>query len=381
MKKMFLTGLIISMMVLTSCEEVIDPENSRTEEIPGFIGTMEYADISEIKNNIDSALDQDFTHLKADKELNISIPDKVSRLTLTYHNDFFQYEEKLTELLMSDHKPFKMITTDEHLGSHGIMKSIDSNTEFFKFDDRGFMIWEKEYAAKCHLSNGETKAILSPDSDEEYCLKDGKMKASDAVKYAQELGDKYMAVIGKEGLAPRYVILREYSEGINYYEVEMREKSEYGLIGSFFSAFCDADTNIETGSIKEKVNSTPFGYIINVCTHNGAEGILKNESEYHIKEANDNDPQVISLKSALRYIDDNIGESINCSIVNIQYENTIYQCKNRKDNENGIEISNDYYTEPFWVIDLYDENTRTFYIAAIDCLTGEFLLGKRPASF
>ena len=88
MKKMFLTGLLISVMAFTSCDEVIDSENNKTGEISGFTGTMEYADIKDIKNNIDSALNQDFTHLKADKELNISIPDKVSRLTLTYHNDF-----------------------------------------------------------------------------------------------------------------------------------------------------------------------------------------------------------------------------------------------------------------------------------------------------
>ena len=52
-------------------------------------------------------------------------------------------------------------------------------------------------------------------------------------------------------------------------------------------------------------------------------------------------------------------------------------CGNRKTDDSGNEYYKEYYTEPFWVIDLYDENTRIFYIAAIDCLTGEFLIAKR----
>lgn len=245
----------------------------------------------------------------------------------------------------------------------GLVHSINTiGYPYLCYNDSGFLIWINDRESEEIYNDQESviKEVYTANNydNEEYKMKDKTMTINDALNICDEFTDGLAAECGYPKLYPYKISVKKYG-GYHAYEIEIAPKVNDIVLRSFLSE-CDRNNSKTIGRLNE-YNSNPYGYTVIISSSKGVSLFSNNENVFDIYQYQTELKKIVTPDSALRYIDNNLADMSSYKVKYMGLENVIYSF------ENDV-----YSVQPMWVIKLYSIKEKCYYLASVDCETGDF---------
>ena len=366
MKRSFIVSILLFSLMLTGCAKNVEPLNKpgKDKEI-AFNKDFSYSTISEIITESDDIYNEDYNSISIAKGIRIKLPSSVVSMKIHECEANEELAQKLIDRFGND------LST---INDDGIcLINQNKNGEGLYLDKSGTFIWYKNANVVDVINNSkENKIDLTYDYDDiTISFNDGDIKLSHAVDLAKDIIADYCNIIGVDAYVP---ISARYCES--------------GIV-VFFTDSLNGYTvpDCYIGSDKGNVNSEMFSGVMKQCyvtitSCNGVTGISDQTGCAHVEQTTKEYNKIISLRSALMFLDNNISDRMKCKITGISMVQ-VHNARNKvKISSSDVDLEkvfgeSNYETSPCWEFKMVSEGEGGGnYIALINCITGEFAFGK-----
>lgn len=363
MKKLCI--LALSAIILTGCS------NNPNSKIKFSESDFEFAAVSKITDSYSAALSGDYKHFTIRNGVKIADVTSVSRVSYKPSEGFlFANEQGLSDFLGGGRVDLSesVVGSDEIGDFHQL--NADGGYPYFVDYDGGSVVWIGDETAEKFFLTNENITVKrfyccndkDDVGDEKFQLKDCEMSVNEAIKKCAEFA-KGLEKFGYPELSPFEVRVEkiggEYAFRIDMVQTEdgvALRAANCGFEGRGSSA-----NDVFTGRLG-KINANPVGYSV-VITSSGGVGCFRNNENVFCEQDKEAIDRIITPRSALEYIDDNLSEKSAYEVDYIGLENKIYWA----DPETGV-----YSSTPMWTVSLYDPAQEKLFYALVDCETGDF---------
>ncbi|EGC02904.1 hypothetical protein [Ruminococcus albus] len=357
-------------LALTSCAKGKSPieRNEKEKNVSFTDADFDYNTVDKVSEMYPEALNAEYKHFSIRSDVQIDKIKSVKVLSFKQSNGFlFDIEQGLIDYLNGGKIDIgEKIEGVEEMGAYHQMNA-DGNYPYFIDFDGGSIVWIKNgYSESFFLPNDnitiERYFFSNSFDDKKYQLKDCEMSINEAIAISRDFASA-LKEYGYPELSP-YEIRIDKQNGTYAFEINMVQKNNnipLRAANCGFAGRTSSSKDIFTGKLKE-INSNPCGYTVLICSSDGVECFRNNENVFEVYEQEEVN-EIITLRSALEYIDDNLSENSNYEVEYIGLENKIFW---------NDPATNLYYSTPMWTISLYNPTEEKYYYALLDCISGDF---------
>lgn len=366
MKKIIIL-LCLFLLFFTSCAKNVKPLEKHTNDIDiEFNENFHYDTIGNIKDEYNDIFSQNYSSISLAKGLKINVPE--TAMSAKVHE--CEADKELAHNLINnfaENKGFKILDDEICLINEEI------NGEIMYLDKSGGFTWYRDTRSIDILNDEENNYFyLTSDYDDiEIKLEDGNLKLSQAVRLADKLVSDYCEIIGADTFVP--VSAKCSNKGFIIYFTDNLD------------GYMVPDCYVESGgsNVNSKMFSGAFKQcFVTVTSCDSADGITDQTGCAHVQNYINEYSEIITLKSAINFLDVNMAEKMKCKIVGINLVQVNTAREKNKVSLDDIDPAtvfgeSNYNSSPCWqFIMLSDDDTQSRYYALIDCITGEFAFGK-----
>lgn len=371
MKKRIL--ILTAVMLLTGCAKGYDPlkKNDKNDNVT-IDGELKYCNLEEVKEQRSGITNESYNHLTVPNNLTVSIPNSICNLKI--HEDELDMDtaKKLFDEFANEKMSFS-ISEDNNFPA--LQTSFDSHGQYFRtYKYGGFSYYTNENTLnRLRVQENEKKYCYFNSSDNNKTIKlaSGTITLEEAKTISQKFVDKYCETIGVPPYTPSYY---DYSDSLNGIIIYYNDNLDgYGVVDY---AINDS-TNVPLINKDMFVGNYPQAYSI-IYDTDEVEFFVDITGGSKVTERNDEKDKMVSLISALHFVDKNLADYFDCSVLNI----SLVQCRDKEKSdpfdlymsqEEYEDYAEDYQTYPCWQIILSDiKIPQNRYVALINCSSGEF---------
>ncbi|MGN0633615.1 MAG: hypothetical protein ACI4JW_07060 [Oscillospiraceae bacterium] len=369
MKK--LLAIILSVLCLSSCAKGVNTakRKDKDENIRLTNSDLVYDAPANISTDYDDIKKKSFEHLIFDKELNINKCDTVQKLKFSPEGNFlFDEEEQLLEFLNGEPLDINNIETGKNdIGEYHQLNASGGHP-YFTLYDNGTAVWIKNsYSEKHFLPTDDISQehifLENGYDDKEYKLVDCSMTISEAIEICSEFTDTLYEKYGFPQIYPNELNIQKIGKYYSF-EFQLSQKINNAPVKAVHCGFGVSTSSMNDfySGVLENINSNPKGYSVLICSSDGVECFRNNDNVIKVFSAENLD-KIVTLGSALNYIDNNLSSNAKYEVGYIGLENKIY----RYEPDTKVFLS-----EPMWTVSLFNPDEEKWYYALVDCETGDF---------
>ena len=352
---------VLSLLMLCSCSFFSD----RSDESENF----EFDTFENVKEGFDDIYTLQLKNVKLAEGMKINKPEKLIGMHIEHPKVNAEKVDELADHFFPDDK---LCTTDIKSRSDYYIRETFSNGGQFIYSGYGYFSMAFSEADMQPIWDHTGKAFLNSKYDDaELSLKDGRLKMSRAVELAKVLVNEYTDILEIEEYIPTIVNYNKFGFDIKFSPTfggwQLPEQST------------DYDYNAENGEMLRN----NMGSQVRCCVASSKRAGLINDMGYMTSKEIKKYDKMITLASALEYLDKELAPYINSEIMQISLVQLNTARTTEKDesmiNENTsdtvIEQYAGYDTSPAYQFNIITSRGEEFIIY-IDCITGETALGR-----
>lgn len=348
-------------LLLTGCGSFTDNTTDTSE--------LEYDSFETVMGEFDELPSLELDNLALSEDITVNRPQRLVGMTLAYRLPDGEAAKKLAGAFFPD-KCFEIkeaaalsdYLVREDTGKGGMLSLEGYGFFGYAASGRDFKP-QYDPEGKVFLNSRRTALSLK--------LNDGELSLDKALSLAQQTADKYTEALGMAPLVP--TIAKYNSSGFMI-------RFSPDLAGWLLP-----DQPVATdGSVNPEMIKSALHQEYRSCVASAEQaGMFAGSGCIFCKEEKAFD-KMVTLSSALRFLDVSIASGMDCTIRQISLVQIltsrgteVQDASELSDSELRAELEGGYETSPAWQFNLTNDSKE--YIAYIDCLTGEFAFGQLMA--